>query len=149
MTRPIRAQIERMRRAWPTFRAIRKSNTFVCWEGALTPIMQTYTVRVSYCNRCDLDRSDILRGKPRITVIDPLLRHRVEEPEEHIPHHYPNKADPDRPLLCLYDPAADEWKPSDTIADTIIPWTIDWLACYEGWLATGLWSGGGRHPSIN
>ena len=28
---------------------------------------------------------------------------------------------------------------------TIVPWTIDWLACYEGWLATGEWAGGGIH----
>ena len=32
-----------------------------------------------------------------------------------------------------------------TVARIIVPWTIDWLACYEGWLATGEWTGGGRH----
>lgn len=30
-----------------------------------------------------------------------------------------------------------------TLADTIIPWTLDWLMHYEFWLATGKWRGGG------
>jgi hypothetical protein len=25
----------------------------------------------------------------------------------------------------------------DLIALTTVPWAADWLACYEGWLATG------------
>jgi len=33
----------------------------------------------------------------------------------------------------------------DLIALTTVPWAADWLACYEGWLATGRWHGGGRH----
>ena len=52
------------------------------------------------------------------------------------------------PFLCLYDPDAGEWHPGMSIARTIIPWTIDWLACYEGWLATGEWTGGGHHPDF-
>lgn len=36
----------------------------------------------------------------------------------------------------------------DGIANTIIPWTIEWLYYYELWLATGEWLGGGDHPEI-
>jgi len=32
------------------------------------------------------------------------------------------------------------------IADTIVPWTADWLAHYEIWLVTGDWYGGGEWP---
>ncbi|WP_244438191.1 hypothetical protein [Afipia birgiae] len=32
-----------------------------------------------------------------------------------------------------------------TIASTTVPWALDWLACYELWLMTGRWTGGGRH----
>ena len=33
------------------------------------------------------------------------------------------------------------------IADTIIPWTSEWLFFYELWLATGgEWLGEGEHP---
>ncbi|MYD87819.1 MAG: hypothetical protein F4018_15215 [Acidobacteria bacterium] len=28
----------------------------------------------------------------------------------------------------------------------IVPWTSEWLACYEIWLATGKWLGGGTTP---
>jgi hypothetical protein len=47
--------------------------------------------------------------------------------------------------LCLFDPEAEEWSHDDLIAFTTIPWAADWLACYEGWLASGRWYGGGRH----
>jgi hypothetical protein len=47
--------------------------------------------------------------------------------------------------LCLFDAEANEWTPFHMIAETTIPWTLDWLACYEGWRATGAWTGGGRH----
>ena len=83
-------------------------------------------------------------GTPKVTVIQPRLHRREEEPDRPIPHHYVNKDDPELPLLCLFDPDAAEWDPSMSIATTIVPWTIDWLACYEGWLATGEWTGGGR-----
>lgn len=30
------------------------------------------------------------------------------------------------------------------IANTIVPWTSEWLFYYEIWLATGQWHGGGH-----
>jgi len=78
----------------------------------------------------------------------PLLRGRPESPGEPIPHHYPNRLCSEQPVLCLCDPLKSEWLPVDAIADTTVPWTIDWLACYEVWLATGNWTGGGRHPEL-
>lgn len=33
------------------------------------------------------------------------------------------------------------------IADTYIPWAIEWLYYYEIWLVTGEWCGGGIHPT--
>ncbi|ACP23444.1 hypothetical protein NGR_b19970 (plasmid) [Sinorhizobium fredii NGR234] len=50
------------------------------------------------------------------------------------------------PRLCLCDPAADEWDATMHLSRTIVPWSADWLACYELWLMTGRWTGGGRHP---
>ena len=32
-----------------------------------------------------------------------------------------------------------------TLASTTVLWALDWLACYELWLMTGRWTGGGRH----
>ncbi len=78
---------------------------------------------------------------PFVMVTQPLLRHRDECPEEPIPHLYFNRSCPEKPFLCLYDPGASEWHSGVAIAASIVPWTIDWLACYEGWLATGQWTG--------
>ena len=33
-----------------------------------------------------------------------------------------------------------------SIADTIVPWTAEWLVYYEIWLMTGEWYGGGDWP---
>ena len=139
-------QVERMRKAWPDFRVLNRTHTDVAWTGRLRPLCQTYTVQVTYHR--ELNRHGMDRCVPRVTVIEPLLRRRRENPNEPIPHHYPNRENPNLPFLCLYDPETREWHPAKSIASTIIPWTIDWLVSYEGWHATGEWTGGGRHPTV-
>ena len=138
-------QAERMRKLWPQFRVMNRTKCDVVWSGSLRPLCQAYSVRVAYHREPDRRRANMCR--PTVIVTMPLLHGRHEAPGDPIPHLYQNPQDPERPLLCLYDPAASEWHPGFSIARTIIPWTIDWLACYEGWLATGEWAGGGRHAS--
>ena len=87
------------------------------------------------------------RFSRRFRLLIRRLRRRAEDPQALIPHVYSNLENPKRPLLCLYDPEMNEWHAGCVVASTIVPWTIDWLACYEGWLATGRWAGGGRHPN--
>lgn len=137
-------QAEIMRRAHPRFKVLRRTHWWVLWEGPLRPLSQTYKVQVLLQRDQNRKKSAPARF-PRVIVIDPLLCRRVENPSEPIPHHYPNQEHPELPFLCLYDPDTQEWHPGRSVAQTIIPWTIDWLACYEGWLATGKWTGGGRH----
>lgn len=137
-------QAELMRRNWPTFKIIRRTRWLVVWEATLCPLSQTYTVQVLLEREKNYNRSDI-PPIPQVTVISPLLRGRSENPSDPIPHHYPNPEFPELPILCLYDPDTREWHPGLSVAHTIVPWSIDWLACYEGWLATGEWTGGGRH----
>lgn len=48
--------------------------------------------------------------------------------------------------LCLF--RRGEFTPRKLLAETIVPWAIEWLYFYEGWLATGKWLGGGEHPSV-
>jgi hypothetical protein len=71
---------------------------------------------------------------PRIRVLDQL----ETRPGESLPHTY------NTGTLCLYEP--DEWTDSMYLADTIVPWTTEWLINYEIWLATGDWHGGGEWP---
>ena len=65
--------------------------------------------------------------------------------EAPLPHVYFDDKDITLSPLCLFDPDANEWSHEDLIAETTVPWAADWLACYEGWLASGRWHGGGRH----
>jgi hypothetical protein len=50
--------------------------------------------------------------------------------------------------LCLFDPQTAEWSPGAAIADTIVPWTYEWLFYFEEWLVSDEWKGGGRHPEV-
>ena len=147
MTLSIRAQMEQMGQAWPDFKVLRATDWLVTWKGPLRPLAKRYRVRVSMCFGRQLSNAVIRSYAPRVTVVDPLLRRRPEQPEEPIPHIYPNRRSPDYPILCVYLPGSGEWDWHDAVADTTIPWAIDWLACYEGWLATGEWLGGGVHPT--
>ena len=142
----VRKQAEIMRRSWPDFRVLEQNRWSICWEGILRPLCQKYRVQISLLRkRKNRDSRAKLSTLPSVRVIDPLLHRRVENPSDPIPHHYPNRDCSEQPFLCLYDPAKNEWHSRLTVARTIVPWTIDWLACYEGWLATGEWTGGGRH----
>lgn len=132
-------QVQRVRHMYPnTFDVVRHTHDYVMWEGVVCPYAQEYRVQIVL---------DITRVPSwiEVTVIEPMLRQRGSKPTDSIPHIYPNKTRPRLPFLCLFDPDAGEWGYHRSVACTIIPWTIDWLGCYEGWLATGEWTGGGRH----
>lgn len=124
------AQTARMAAQWPVFtHLIRRGEAE--WIGALTPwaLGETYCIRVRFKS-----------GKaPRVHVVEPQLRPR--EPGGQVPHTYSGNA------LCLYRPRNREWNSSLAIAETIIPWSCEWLYFYEVWLVTGEWLGGGEHPT--
>jgi hypothetical protein len=79
-----------------------------------------------------------MKGVPQVIVLSPQLKR--NDKGEDIPHMYSQKR------LCLYQPKYGEFKHSDLISDTIIPWTSLWLYHYEIWHITGKWLGGGEHP---
>ena len=83
---------------------------------------------------------------PVVRVLSPPL---ILQPgaidEAPLPHVYFAADDLTLSPLCLFDHEANEWSHDDLVADTTVPWAADWLACYECWLATGRWFGGGRH----
>lgn len=74
---------------------------------------------------------------PKVSILKPELIKNFSGDE--IPHTYPGKK------LCLFYPKYTEFKYSDYISDTIIPWTSLWLYHYENWHLTGNWQGGGIH----
>jgi len=96
------------------------------WTGSLkpTPLSRSYRVQMVFGPR----------GQPQVRVLDALATREGRS----LPHVYSNGT------LCLHEP--DEWMATMTIADTIVPWTAEWLAYYEIWLVTGDWYGGGEWP---
>lgn len=143
-------QIARMRQSYPAFNVVFNGGWHVIWEGPLRPFSQTYLVRMEAVEpRVIGDLRVVGTWGANVTLISPELQLSTDKaPGEEIPHLYRNESNLRMSRLCLFDPATTEWAPGNVLAETIIPWTIDWLASYEGWRATGEWTGGGRHPEI-
>src|SRR5688572_3649588 len=109
-TIPLSKQLAVIRSRMPGWKANLRLNKLIL-QGNLqpTPNSEVYSIRIEYQDR----------GKPMIYVVSPSLKCREDSKE--IPHTYtPNR-------LCLYYPKYGEWKPSDLLYDTIIPWTSLWL----------------------
>lgn len=79
-----------------------------------------------------------LNQYPQIWVLNPALKRNLKN--EKIPHMY------DQKRLCLFQPKYGEFRFSDYLSETIIPWVSLWLYHYENWHMTGNWEGGGEHP---
>jgi hypothetical protein len=74
---------------------------------------------------------------PKIWVLNRALKKNAAD--EDIPHMY------EQERLCLFQPRYREFRFSDYISETIIPWISLWLYHYENWHMTGKWEGGGEH----
>ncbi|MFC0298455.1 hypothetical protein [Geobacillus jurassicus] len=100
---------------FPSFRYFKKGY----WIGTLRPTLSSpfYTIKIIY-------------GKynPKVFVIKPTIH-------KEAPHRYSDGS------LCLYYPGDRSYHESLFIADTIIPWTAEWLYYYEKWLEDGIWWG--------
>ena len=140
---PIEAQIDAMRDRWPGFELLERTQDAAAWHGILKPIFVGYGIRISYRVPGILEAPSH-RQQPVVRVLSPRLKPRSGDPEGILPHVYHDGTV--APPLCLFDMEAREWNAWKLLADTTVPWSIDWLACYEGWRATGEWAGGGRHP---
>jgi hypothetical protein len=127
-------QVTTMMAAWPQFvgRNINRRLQSARWLGAVKPQHANYTLEIRYR----------LGSFPEVRVLSPALVRLPNNEEGQLPHVYPPAEDP---TLCLFDPRTDEWDQSMAIAKTTLPWALDWLACYELWLITCKWTGGGRH----
>lgn len=139
----LEAQIADIGSVWKTFDLVARENNRAIWRGRLRPLLQTFDVEIQYRVPLVIERPDVKRTQPMVKVLSPPLRPRPGDPEGSLPHVY--YLGDGSPVLCMLDPDADDWSPADSLARTTIPWTIEWLAAYEGWRATGVWTTGGRH----
>jgi hypothetical protein len=142
----IRQQVRAMRQHWPGFAIGEETLDKAVWFGSLAGLERAYRVMIEYGLPMTAAAHEMFRRFPLVRVLSPELELRFDAPEEApLPHVYFSGPDFTLSPLCLFDVEAGEWSHDDLIALTTVPWAADWLACYEGWLATGRWHGGGRH----
>lgn len=122
-------------KVWPNFKLLGLNNraNVVGWLGKVRSQFGEFEVEIAY---------SFVHPFPFVRVLEPVLLQLPDNKEGLLPHVYPQYPGP---ILCLFDPALNQWDRSMLIADTTVPWTYDWLACYEMWTMTGRWVGGGRH----
>ena len=121
-------QVQSLKKKYPDARTSWKRGV-VSWTGQIcpAPMCDTYTVNIAWRPG---------RSRPTVRVLKPTLESR---PGERLPHVFADDS------LCLH--YHEEWSPKLKFAETIIPWTSEWLFFYEFWLTTGLWHGGGHEPA--
>jgi len=100
-------------------------------------LMQSYTVEFSFSPP----------RLPKVFILDPLI------PFSDDIHLYPNQTGPPYALCLCYNPDHmyplwNDQQPDDPIylwpnhlflVNTIIPWTVEWIMCYENWWHFGKW----------
>ena len=142
----LKQQNDAMRARWPEFELAWLPARRVAWFGDLVGVARPYRIMIEYRHPTSDLSIPLLDRIPLVRVLHPRLEPQWNALEEApLPHVFFNEPDITLSPLCLFDPDKIEWTPADLIARTTVFWTIDWLACYEGWLATGRWHGGGRH----
>ena len=108
-----------MGKRYPKFHYKRAGNQVV-WHGTLRPSSSSpeYLIKIEYS----------FPFTPKVSVEQPTLI-------PNFPHRYGDNT------LCLFYPKDFSWHKRKYIADTIVPWTIEWLTLYELWLITNIWAG--------
>lgn len=106
--------------SFPEFKFF-KNNKESYWIGKIQPTESSsiYTIKIIYK----------YKKSPKVFVKKPTIL-------QNSPHVYSDGS------LCLYYPYDKNYNNKQSIiADTIIPWTAEWLYFYEIWLETGIWWG--------
>lgn len=96
------------------FSGVRLTHTGMALPLRPTPESPTYQIRIDYAPP----------ASPKVYVLSPPLA----RPPKHV---YRGGH------LCLY--YRHEWSSDMSFADTIIPWTSEWLYFYELWQVCGKW----------
>lgn len=128
-------QMMTLRAAYPSA-SCELCNSTLFWFGKVkpTPLSREYTVLLIYNSETQ---------KPEVWVIGKELQ-KIDDPD--FPHKYDVSPENNMVRICLY--RYREFTGDKFLANTILPWTVEWLYFYEIWLATGEWCGGGEHPIV-
>lgn len=121
----------RIKNKFPQFKAYhQKNHQEKTWIGELQPTKWSPSYKIKIVYKFNIS--------PIVNVLKPNLI--LAKGKSSLPHVYSNNE------LCLFLPKKHEWTSNHFIADTIIPWTSEWLFYYEDWVYSGNWKGGGEHP---
>ncbi|MFC1223404.1 hypothetical protein ACFE6N_06315 [Pedobacter sp. BG31] len=130
IAKSLKQQAQAIQRRWPGF-TVTLNGGILTATGQLRPTARSraYEVQISYK----------LKKNPDIILLNPKIEcnFKGEMPE----HLYSQER------LCLFRPIYGEFKFSDFLSETILPWIALWLYHYEVWHLTGDWLGGGEHPN--
>jgi hypothetical protein len=106
------------------------------WRQKLQPsrLSREYSVLVQWAG---------LGCLPEVEILSPNLRELSGG--QRSPHEFFSKGNT-KPCLMFNNGSSKDWTPDMLIAESIIPWTQEWLWYWELWLSDGEWRGGGVHP---
>lgn len=127
----IAVQAGHLRRRYDVECAHRDARRLV-WLARLTP--------TEYSDSYDVLVDHQVGEDPLVYVPRPKLA--IASGQDRLPHVYRLNT------LCLFR-GNHEWHPSIPIAETLVPWSCEWLHYYELWLVDGDWHGEGQHPSAS
>ncbi len=131
--RSLGSQVDRMKHSWPQLEHRIEANGYSFWRGPIIPYQAVYEIGIIWKVGSDL--------KPWVLLISPELKPRDGGAYEEIPHLLFDNQNPKLSGLCLFDPDGGEWTNKRLIADTTIPWAMEWLQHYEFWHYCGIWKG--------
>ena len=121
---PLVVQLHELKKRY-THSSGKISKSCLKWECRLRPqdITDTYLIQIEYR----------MKRKPVVYISEGRLSE--EKDLNGVPHKYGVLED-GRVQACLerYD-----WKDTLFLADSIVPWAMEWALHYEMWLATGKW----------
>ena len=126
-------QMFALRQSYPEAECFIAGHKKLIWKGNLRPsaISNTYPVALEYS----------IGWKPKVFVSGDGVK-KIDDPD--FPHVFHRDIEKNEIQLCLC--YGDDFTSEMLIAETYIPWAIEWLYYYEIWLVTGEWCGGGLHP---
>jgi len=132
---PAYIQLSKIRKAFPDAKVLNKGwNNFELELNLQpSPLSEIYRIKIVYKKNLFI----------KIYVIDKVLK--IANNRSKLPHVYNTKEQ----QLCLYSPSKKEWKSTQYIINSIIPWASEWLFYYELWLPDGEWYGGGHNEYPN
>jgi len=106
------------------------------WRQELQPsrMSRKYLVLVRWSGVNDI---------PDVEILSPNLKELANGKRS--PHEFSSRENT-KPCLMLNRKGSRDWTSNLLIAESIIPWTLEWLYYWELWLSDGEWRGGGVHP---